>query len=192
MTERSRKFSTAYTVGFIAFLLVIVVGVEAVRSKLSDASRHRSMTPPCLGVLKVVYSKEETWGFGPGGNETGIVIFELPHDIANDIEQQGLRFLNQCASTRVVAESSRKARTLYTWRATPVLVEATGSDMNKVLTQNITEYLNKYGFQIVLERKFEKNIDNALSSPGNWVDDNGSRLIIIMPKASKLVFAYRG
>jgi hypothetical protein len=150
------------------------------------------MTPPCLGVLKVVYSKEETWGFDPGGNETGIVIFELPRAIVNDIEQQGLRFLNQCASTRVIDESGRKTQTLYTWQATPVLVEATGPDMNKVLTHNIGEYLRKYGFEIVIESKVEQDVDNALTSPGNWVDDNGSRLIIIMPKASKLVFAYRG
>jgi hypothetical protein len=68
-----------------------------------------------------------------------------------------------------------------------VLVEANGADMNKVLTSNIGEYLNKYGFEIVIDRKVEQDIDNALTSTDNWADDAGSRLIIIMPKASKLV-----
>jgi len=73
-----------------------------------------------------------------------------------------------------------------------VLVEATGADMNRVLTHNIGEYLDMYGFGIVIDRQVEHDIDNALTSQENWVQDAGSRLIIIMPKASKLVFAYRG
>lgn len=192
MTERSRTFSAAYTAALTVFLLVIVGGVAAVWSKLSDASRHRSMTPPCLGVLKVIYSKEETWGIGPGSNQTGIVVFELPGDIANDIDQRGRGFFDQCALARTVAASGRKTRTSYTWQATPVLVEATGADMNNVLTHNIGEYLDKYGFGIAIDRQVEQDIDNALTSQDNWVQDAGSRLIIVMPKASKLVFAYRG
>jgi hypothetical protein len=43
---------------------------------------HRKRVPAYLQVSKVLYVKEESWGFGPGGNETGLLVYELPADVA--------------------------------------------------------------------------------------------------------------
>jgi hypothetical protein len=44
----------------------------------------------------------------------------------------------------------------------------------------------------LIDAEVTRDINDALSSKGNFIDDNGRRLIIIVPKAGKVIFAYRG
>jgi len=170
----------------------ILVGVTILWSDASEKSRYLQMAPVGLGVSQVLYSLEESWGFGPGGNETGIVVFELPVDVASRIERQGIRFLDQRVSSQTVVRRGTDMRIPYRWNATPVRVEGSDDNTNLARSYDIGEYLNRYGFGLVIDKEVTRTINDALSSRGNFVDDNGRRLLIIMPKARKLVFAYRG
>jgi hypothetical protein len=150
------------------------------------------MAPAGLGVSQVVYAREESWGFGPGGNETGVIMFELPVDVARNIERQGITSLDQYVSAQVIVRRGSSSRIRARWKATPVPVEGSDDDTNSTLTYDIGKYLNRYGFGLLIDKEVARNINDALSSQGNFVDDDGRRLIIVMPKAAKLVFAYRG
>lgn len=186
------KFSLLSRVAFAVFLIAIAAGVVAIWAKSSEKNRFLRMAPAGLGVSQVLYAREESWGFGPGGNESGVIMFELPVDVARAIERQGIAFLDQCASARGLVRGASASRTAYQWKATPVPIEGSDDSTNSTQSYNIDEYLNRYGFGLPIDKKLARNINDALSSQGNFVDDNGRRLIIIMPKAAKLVVAYRG
>lgn len=117
-------------------------------------------------------------------------MFELPVEIASSIEWQGIGFLDQYMSERVAAHHG--SSNPFRWKATPVRVEGADGDTNSSLSYDINKYLNRYGFGILIDKEVARNINDALSSQGNFVDDNGRRLIILMPKAAKLVVAYSG
>ncbi len=51
--------------------------------------------PPELGVNVVLYEASEAWGFGPGGNETGVVLYALPNGVADAISEGDLGVLRQ-------------------------------------------------------------------------------------------------
>ncbi|WP_146172010.1 hypothetical protein [Pseudoduganella armeniaca] len=144
---------------------IAVVGLES-----SKKSRYLHMVPAGLAVTEIIYAHEDSWGFGPGSNETGVVVFGLSPGVASNIQQQ--------RTTR--------------WKATPVSVEGSDKNTNATRSYDIGQYLNRYGFGIRIDEEVTRTINDALSSQGNFVDDNGRRVIIVIPKTSKLVIAYRG
>lgn len=156
---------------------------------LSEKSRHLRMVPTGLAVSRVVYAREESWGFGPGGNETGVIMFELPLDVAHNIQQQGITFLDQYVSAQVVVRRGSSSQVPLNWKATPVHVEGADDDGNSTLTYDIGKYLNRHGFGLLIDKDVARSINDALYNYGNFVDDDGHRLVIIMPKDGKLVFA---
>jgi hypothetical protein len=166
---------------------VLLIALTAVIVAIWSNFQHLRMLPEALRVSHVIYAREESWGFGPGGNETGVVVFELPTDVASNIERQGMEFLEH----HLPAQDSR-SRIPFRWKETPARVEGSGDDTNSSLNYDITQYLNRYGFGILIDAEVTRDINDALSSKGNFIDDNGRRLIIIVPKAGKVIFAYRG
>jgi hypothetical protein len=153
-----------------ALLLIAIVVVAIMWFKSSEKSRHLRMVPAGLAASGVIYAREESWGFGPGGNETGVIMFGLLPNVASNIQQQDA----------------------IRWKSTPVLVEGSDDYTNATLSYDINQYLNRYGSGLLIDEEVTRIINDALSSRGNFVDDNGRRLIIIMPRAAKLVIAYRG
>lgn len=165
-----KKFSPVSKL-VLAIVLIAVAGSMAVMGlNLYKKSRHLRMVPEGLAVSEIIYAREDSWGFGPGGNETGVVVFGLSPDVASNIQQQ------------------RTSR----WKATPASVEGSDDDTNATISYDIRQYLNRYGLGVEIDEKITRTINDALSSPGNFVDDDGRRVIIIMPTAAKLVIAYRG
>jgi hypothetical protein len=45
-----------------------------------------------MGVWNLLYVSEESWGFGPGGNETGIIVYEMPKAVTAALEKRGSIF----------------------------------------------------------------------------------------------------
>jgi hypothetical protein len=165
-----RKYSPLSKLVFAVLLIAIAASIAVMGLESSKRSRYLRMVPAGLAVTEVIYAREDSWGFGPGGNETGVVVFGLSLDVASNIQQQ--------STTR--------------WKATPVSVEGSDNDTNATLSYDIGQYLNRYGFGLQIDEKVTRTINDALSSQGNFVDDNGGRVIIVIPKAAKLVIAYRG
>ncbi|MDB5588576.1 MAG: hypothetical protein JWP26_3546 [Devosia sp.] len=48
-----------------------------------------------MNVSNVVYVSEQSWGFGPGGNETGILVFEMPASVAAELKDRGIDYLEE-------------------------------------------------------------------------------------------------
>jgi hypothetical protein len=186
------KYSPLAKAAFVVFLIAIASVIALTWADSAERSRQLRLVPAGLGVSQVLYAREESWGFGPGGNETGLIIFELPADVARNIQQQGIAYLNRNVSAQVADGRGASSRFSGKWTTTPARVEGSDDDTNFTPTYDIGKYLNRYGFGIPIDKKVGRYIDDALSGHGNFVDDDGRRLIIVMPEAGKLVYAYRG
>lgn len=58
------------------------------------AHRHAlSHVPPALGVTTIRFEATEAMGFGPGGSEEGLLVYDLPPAAAHRVEREDLAFL---------------------------------------------------------------------------------------------------
>jgi hypothetical protein len=142
-----------------------------------------------LQVSKVLYVKEESWGFGPGGNETGLLVYELPADVAATIASKGLPFLND-------NDNALKARQQlvpnFDWYPTPV-VPNSGWIGDGRTPASINLFLNRYGFGLDFDQRFIAMADQAKNAPGNFYSyGSGGRLLVVSPALRKVIFAYSG
>lgn len=155
--------------------------------------------PNELQVTGIEYRLEEYWGlplFGlPGDNETGIVVYGLPENIAKQISAEGVAFFmrpehiqsrygNQVTHTEwketpIVRDS--KWATYPGWRSEPVAPRI-----------SITEYLEKYGFSIPVEKAILELVDEAISRPGSFYSYGRLGLVVVIPAQRKAVYAYAG
>lgn len=73
-------------------LLALVISTVAHwgYSQQDERARHLAFVPPALAVDHVLYSDEETGGFGPGGNETGIIVYAMSKAARERIEADGI------------------------------------------------------------------------------------------------------
>lgn len=149
-----------------------------------------SFLPKGLAPSKVLYVKEESLGFGPGGNETGVIVYELPEGVSNEIQQVGIDYLTRMPRQN---KADRDWRGIYEhWQPTPILVEGTDSSMNRVMSHNIANYLDRYGFGIEIDQQIKQEINNAISTPGSFAAYGRIGLIIVIPKVNKVVYVYNG
>jgi hypothetical protein len=139
---------------------------------------HRlSFVPKKLSVSNIVYIKEEIFGFGPGGNETGILVYELPDHIARDIEKVGIEYFVDLIPSQVNNNDSYRK-----WQKTP-----------KTDIEKIEDHLNRYGFGISIEEPIRNEINEAISKPGSFVaNGNRGQILIVNPKNRKVFLAYSG
>lgn len=73
-------------------LVALLIGGPLTAFKLHDRRFALEAVPDALKVDSIAYREEESWGFGPGGNEAGIRLYPLSKELAGTIEQRGLDF----------------------------------------------------------------------------------------------------
>lgn len=138
------------------------------------APNHLSLLPPQLGVQKVLYAETDSWGFGPGGNETGVVLYELPPHLAHKNPNSLLPELE--------------------WEATPLQghrewFEGEGASQT-VAGPLLENYLNQYGFGIPIKAELARDINQAVSAPGSWYAYTRHGVVVLMPLINRVAFVY--
>jgi len=83
-----RKYSPLSKLVFAVLLIAIAASIAVKGLEFSKNSRYLRMVPAGLAVTEVIYAREDSWGFGQGGNETGVVVFGLSLDVASNIQQR--------------------------------------------------------------------------------------------------------
>lgn len=172
-----------------SIFIVLIIGFKSY-----VYSYHLSFIPEGMRVWKVLYSKEEVWGFGPGGNETGVIVYELPSDVADEVEKNTLDYF----STLPSLQNSRNWRGIYrTWNLTPI-EEDWVKDIKKQestvtpYTTGIANYLDKYGFGIRIDAEVEKSINYAILASGNYYAYGRIGMIIVAPSIRRVFYVYNG
>jgi hypothetical protein len=155
-------------------------------------SRQLNFAPDGLAISNVLYEREESWGFGPGGNETGVIVYELPESVADQIEEDGTAYLSELSEHRTVSKSANVHRTYNGWAQTPVQLEGSDIDANRTFSYDIDEFLNRYGFGLDINEQIRNEINEAISKPGSFVAYGRSGIVIVIPHTRRLVYTYRG
>lgn len=119
--------------------------------------------PPELGVHVVLYEESEAWGFGPGGNETGVVLYALPSGVADALAKGDLGVLRQQDRWEQAPMRRGDDRDRYWFEG-----EGAVRQVGPVILPHLESYLNSYGFGIEVDVEVHDVIDRALSEPGNW------------------------
>jgi len=153
-------------------------------------SHHLSFVPSAMGVQRVLYVSEESWGLGPGGNETGIIVYEMPATIAADLSRRGLVYLNELSSQA----TAREWRGRYSdWQLTPIEIKGVWRPTEAVPTSSpIRDYLGRYGFAIPVRSDVEHLTNGALLNAGSFYARGRTGVIILVPSQKRIIYAYRG
>ncbi len=156
-------------------------------------SHHLSAVPPGLEVTRVLYAAEEAWGYGPGGNETGIIVYQMPPSAKVRIERGGKEWLE------TLPGSGKRWRGRYsTWHQTPF-----DPNVNRAFDiwnsgeycghgGGIAGYMFRYGFCIPFDKDVERLANDALSSSGSYYAFGRIGMLLLNPEKSRIIYAYNG
>ncbi|MDR2081113.1 MAG: hypothetical protein LBP54_04420 [Campylobacteraceae bacterium] len=167
---------------YFLLLLVALVAVPCAVFKSYERNFMLSVIPDALHVNSVSYSKEESWGFGPGGNEAGIRVYPLPQHIADKISQQGIEFFNTLPPNQ--NQKSRGWRGKYSkWSQTPIKADG---------KMDIYDYICRYGFCIEIDGSVVEQATEIVNSEGNYYAYGRVGLIVVSPSKKLVLYMYNG
>lgn len=150
--------------------------------KIYERDFKLSVVPDALQVSSISYSEEESWGFGPGGNEAGIRVYPLSGEIANQITKRGIEFFNNLPANK--DQKKRRWRGRYgTWNETPVKEEG---DLD------IYDYICRYGFCIEIDDTVVAQATDIINSEGNYYAYGRIGLIVVSPSKKLVIYMYNG
>lgn len=175
-------------------VLVIIILIPIFGFKACNYSYHLSLVPQGMRVWRVLYSKEEVYGFGPGGNEAGVIVYKLPNDVVNKIKKSGIDYFSTLPSVynRVSWHGIYR-----TWRSTPIeqdwVTEIRQQESTVTpYTTGIANYLDTHGGRLAINLDMEKSINNTIMSYGNYYAYGRVGIIIVAPNIGKMFFVYSG
>ena len=159
-------------------------GVIALKS--FEREHWLSLLPSELKVTKVLYAQDQSWGFGPGGNETGVVLYELPDRVAERLHGRN-------------AASLADSHQAQDWKSTPLRdhlewIEGLGAlaQVGPVPMPRLHNFLNRYGFGISIDPSIMDGIDKAISEPGNFYAYTRTGVLLVMPAQRRVAFVFAG
>lgn len=135
--------------------------------------------PEGLNVTQVLYAQSESWGFGPGANETEFIVYELPKKIAQVIQKTGVRYFLTMPEAVYYGNREYYLQNYSNWKETP----------NKFKLEG---YINRYGFGIPIDPAIEDQIDNAMQKTGSFIASGKYGILIVIPDIQRVVFVHAG
>ena len=182
-----KKLTRSY---FLLLLFTLIAG-PFVAFKFYERGFMLSVVPDALHVTSISYSEEESWGFGPGGNEAGIRVYPLPERVANEILQRGMEFFDNLPPNQNY--QNREWRGEYdSWHQTPISQNKYWKLKEETKHLDIYDYICMYGFCIDINPSVVKEADNIVNSDGSYYAYGRIGLIIISPSKRLVLYMYNG
>lgn len=186
--KRPRKMrGLAFVVGIL--IASAALGVGLLRS--AEDRWWRTRLPPELGPVSTEYRKTVNYGFGPGGNSAGIVVYRLSAASADSLLDHGLEQLKNAP----VPSASRSWR-YWDWRPTPVA-------LTKRWTQHgehscgkepgIGAYIDYAALRCDVDPAVITRVNSILSRPrAYYAYGSASSVILVAPRERLVVLAFNG
>ena len=190
----SRRWHAAGSEQPVRRTAIVLAGLLAICSpylafKTFDLWFALSRIPPPLHVAWIEYRLEEAWGFGPGGNETGFVVYRLTQASAKWARARGEDLPAAIHSD------------FGPWRPTPVQDRGDDGRWHRrdgkgsyrgFHNASISEYLEQYiPISVPAEAIAEANA--AIREPGSYYAYKpGGGVMIVDPARGKVYYAYAG
>jgi hypothetical protein len=150
-----------------------------------------SIVPDALKVKSISYREEESWGFGPGGNEAGIRIYPLSEQIASEISQRGIEFFNNLPPNQ--DQQSRDWRGRYeNWSETPIRANERWKWNLNTAKLDIYDYIGTYGFSIDIKPEVVAQANEIVNSAGSYYAYGRIGLIVVCPGKKLVLYLYNG
>ncbi|MFZ6873751.1 hypothetical protein ACO0LF_16955 [Undibacterium sp. Di27W] len=172
-------------------LAVTVTGVPYLAYKLYERQFMLEAVPDALGVTSIAYQNEQSWGLGPGGNESGIHLYPLPAETNQFILTRGPEFFTNMPANQ--NQQSRGRRGSYdNWKMTPIAADESW-EMNKVSGRmEIEDYICRYGFCLSIKRWVLSEANAMINRPGNFYAYGRTGLIVVSPERHLVMYVYNG
>lgn len=164
--------------------IVLTILSLYLKYKSFEEEFHLSMVPDGLNISKILYINEQNFGLGPGGNETGLIVYELPDKISSEIKKNGVTYFTNMPK-------NREQRGDYVhWHSTPIFSDKSTPSLPSAL--KISSYLDQYGFGLKIDPLIENQVDETLSNSVSYVGYGRIGMLIVAPEIKKVFFAYAG
>jgi hypothetical protein len=171
-------------------LLIALVAIPYPALKHWETGFKLSSVPDALNVTSISYSEEKSWGLGPGGNETGIRVYPLPEQIANEISQRGLEFFNTLPPNH---QHSGAWRGRYEkWLETPIRPDSHWEPTGKTAKLDIHDYICAYGFCIDIKPSVVEEANAIVNSAGSYYAYGRIGIIVVSPIQKLVLYMYNG
>jgi hypothetical protein len=166
---------------FVALLALF--GCEAI-----ERQHAMEALPPALLAEAVEFGRNDVYGFGPGGNETGFNVIRLGAEGAALVARGGVAWLNAQAGGRLDPD----------WSVTPVprddyWMGRADSALGAFPDPTVTAILDRYGFGFDLPPEHQTAVDAALNSPGSfYAFGRGGLVAVVVPATRRAYVFYAG
>jgi len=176
--------------------LALVVATPVIAWKFFAYFVEMNRIPDGLSINGKIHGEEQTFGFGPGGAETGLAIYVLSSDDAERLKAQNATLID---SDRIGAAMGQSGK-FGAWRRTPIDVDGdprswgeSGQVETPRAAPRIRNFLGRYGFAIPVEPPVEALVDSVISTDGAYYAyGQGGSLIVVAPKQELIIFAFAG
>jgi hypothetical protein len=176
--------------GFFLLLLASLLLASTAAWKHYEHEFVLQAVPDALQVRSILYANDESWGFGPGGNEAGIRFYPLSDEVAFRIGRGGINYLQQLPPNK--DQPSRDWRGRYEqWSETPIQGDHWKIDENTGLL-NVTDYICAYGFCIDIPTDRLRQANEIVSKPGSFYARGRIGTIVVSPKEKLVLYFYNG
>jgi hypothetical protein len=175
-----------------AFLLLIgfLVFAPVAAYKVYERRFNLNHVPDALEVSTITYELQESWGFGPGGNEAGILVYPLSEEVSRQVEQGGVKFLQTMPPNQNQAD--RRWQGAYeTWLETPAANPQWKLNA-KTGRLDVMDYICVYGFCIDVAPDVVKEANEIVNSAGSYYARGRIGIIVVSPKTKKILYFYNG
>ena len=141
--------------------------------------------PPALTTEGVKYARNEVWGFGPGGNETGFNVIRLSANAAELVAQGGVAWL----------DAQKGGRLWPDWTETPVphddlWMGRPDSAAGRHPAPTVLAVLDRYGFPVAVPDDDQAALDAALNAPGSFYAFGPGGLVAVVVPASRHAYVF--
>lgn len=153
-----------------------------------DGSYAVAALPPALQAEGVDYARNEVWGFGPGGNETGFTVIHISADAAESVTRGGAAWLDVQKGGRLWPD----------WKETPVPQDdfwmgRPDSAAGSYAAPTVLAVLQRYGFPVDVPDDHQTALDTALNAPGSfYAFGPGGLVAVIVPATRRAYVFYAG
>lgn len=177
---------------YFLLLLAVICLAPYLAYKHTERRWQLQAVPDALQVTTVAYSREESWGFGPGGNEAGFRAYPLPPDIAARIRQRGLGFFDTMPPN--TDQDARQWRGQYThWSVTPVQPDTAGWTLRPGASMlDVDDYVHRYACCIEIDAKLREQANAIVNSPGSYYAQGRIGMIVVSPAHKLVLYFYNG
>ncbi|MDQ8029620.1 MAG: hypothetical protein REJ23_12915 [Brevundimonas sp.] len=160
---------------------------------------RQSLLPLGVRAPVITYAKETTWGWGPGGNETGVIVYRMDRTSAERVRAGGIAWLEGEASRPTgplqrPAADRRLRRTYSDWRTTPLEALWSGHGEHSCGREpGLGAYVDYDDFRCRVDPEVIARANRVLQTPGAFVArGQAGRIVIVAPAERLVIIAYNG